>query len=405
MSRFIVRRMGFMLMTMLLVSAAVFLISEAAPGDVARHILGQFATEEQVELLRDQMGLDEPLAVRYLEWLVGNDWKVSRLVGAPLTQAQVGSSTEIGWYAVAPDGTLRQWKMRKEGLAEIRVAADGSRAEVPFEDWKIDEDGSAYFWGVDTANHGVLWYRDVAARDTGAASAGRAMTEASGQQYYPIKKGLLRGDPGESHRTGRPVGPTLARRVRNSFTLAGIAFMIIMPVALVLGILAGLREGRALDRTISVMSLVTTSIPEFASGVFLILIFAFWLEILPGAAIFTSDVAPWTEPKLLILPVMTLTLVEIGYVARMTRASMVEVMNAPYIRTAFLKGLPYGGLSSNTRYATRSWPPLPSSCCTSTGWWGVSWWSSRCLAIRVWVYTCWTRRCSKTSTRLRRAPC
>ncbi len=341
MSKYIIRRLGFMLLTMFMVSIAVFLISEAAPGDVARHILGQFATPEQVELMRDQMGLDEPLYVRYFDWLVGNDWRVDNLVGLPLTQAEVGSSQEVGWYAQAPDGTLKQWKMKKEGLVEIRVSLDGSRNELPFDNWQMDDDGNEIFWGVDTASHVVLWQKDAEIRETGAASAGRAMTEASGQQYYPIRKGLLRGDPGVSHRTGRPVGPTLARRVRNSFTMAGIAFLIIMPVALVLGIVAGLREGRAADRAISVLSLVTTSIPEFASGVFLILVFAFWLELLPGAAIFVNDTAPWQEPKLLILPVLTLTLVEVGYVARMTRASMVEVMNAPYIRTAFLKGLPY----------------------------------------------------------------
>ena len=62
---------------------------------------------------------------------------------------------------------------------------------------------------------------------------------------------------------------------------------------------------------------------------------------MPGAAIFVDDTAPWQNLELLILPVLTLTLVEVGYVTRMTRASMVEVMNAPYIRTAFLKGLPY----------------------------------------------------------------
>jgi peptide/nickel transport system permease protein len=128
--------------------------------------------------------------------------------------------------------------------------------------------------------------------------------------------------------------------LRNSATLAGIAFAFIMPIALVLGIVAGLNEGRVIDRGISLFSLFTTSIPEFASGVFLILVFAFWLKLLPGAAVFTSDIAPWKEPKLLVLPVLTLTLVEVGYVARMTRASMIEVTNAPYIRTAHLKGLP-----------------------------------------------------------------
>jgi peptide/nickel transport system permease protein len=129
--------------------------------------------------------------------------------------------------------------------------------------------------------------------------------------------------------------------VRNSLTLAAIAFVLIMPIAVVMGIVAGIREGSAVDRTLSVLSLITTSIPEFATGVLLILIFAFWLKLLPGAAIFTSDIAPWQDPKMLVLPVLTLTLAEVGYVARMTRASMVEVMNAPYIRTAFLKGLPY----------------------------------------------------------------
>jgi peptide/nickel transport system permease protein len=340
MARFIIRRLGFMLLTMLLVSIAVFLISEVAPGDVAKHILGQFATPEQIELLRDQMGLDQPLTVRYFDWLVGNDWRLKRLVGAPLVRVPTGEREDAGWWVQAPDGTLKRWKMRKEGLVEISRLPGGEQTELPFEDWQVDENGDHIFWGVDTADHVVMWNRDVAAREVGAASAGRAMTESSGEVYYPIKKGLLRGDPGVSVRTNKPVGPTLVRRLRNSFTLAGIAFAFIMPIALVLGIVAGLNEGRPTDRAISLFSLFTTSVPEFASGVFLILVFAFWLKILPGAAVFTSDIAPWREPQLLILPVLTLTLVEVGYVARMTRASMIEVTNAPYIRTAHLKGLP-----------------------------------------------------------------
>ena len=86
MARYIIRRLGFMALTMLLVSIAVFLISEVAPGDVARHILGQFATPEQIELLRDQMGLDQPAPVRYLDWLIGNDWRLTKLVGMPLVR-------------------------------------------------------------------------------------------------------------------------------------------------------------------------------------------------------------------------------------------------------------------------------------------------------------------------------
>jgi peptide/nickel transport system permease protein len=230
--------------------------------------------------------------------------------------------------------------MKKEGLVEIVASADGERSEAPFEDWQIDDSGNEVFWGVDTGNHVVLWQRGAAERDLPAASAGRVATEGSGVDYYPIRRGLLRGDPGISYRTRRPVGPTLVRRLRNSFTLAAIAFAFIMPIALVLGVVSGLQEGRPTDRVITLFSLVTTSIPEFASGVFLILVFAFWLKILPGASIFTSDVAPWREPRLLILPVLTLTLAELGYVIRMTRASMIEVTGAPYIRTAYLKGLP-----------------------------------------------------------------
>lgn len=340
MARFIIRRLGFMLLTMFLVSIVIFLITEVAPGDVARRTLGQFASQESVDLLRDQMGLDEPLYVRYLDWLIGNDWRLRRLVGMPLEQTRLKEQDDPTWYAEAPDGTLKQWKMREEGLAELTFTSDGERTEKPFDDWLVDENGEEYLYGVDTANHVVLWKAGSEARDVGAASAGRVMTESSGEEYYPISRGLLRGDPGISYRTRRPVAPTLIRRLRNSLTLALIAFVFIMPIALVLGIVSGLNEGRPTDRTISLASLITTSVPEFVTGVLLILVFSFWLQILPGATVYTSDVAPWQEPQKLILPVLTLTLVEVGYVARMTRASMIEVTNAPYIRTAYLKGLP-----------------------------------------------------------------
>lgn len=341
MALYILRRLGFMVLTMFLVSVAVFLIAEVAPGDVARHILGPFVTPEQVELLRDQMGLDEPVYVRYVDWLIGNDWRLRRLIGRPLKQVRIPGRTDALWYAVEPDGTLRQWRMKGNELVEIRVTPDGQRTEIPFNEWRVDEQGEEYFWGVDTAGRVVLWKKGAAQREVGPVSAGRTMVEASGVEYYPIRQGILRGDPGISLRTNRPVGPTLVRRLRNSLSLAGVAFVVIMPIALVLGLLAGLREGSLLDRVISLFSLVTTSIPEFASGVFLILVFSFWLKLLPGAAAFPEDTPPLQNPKLLILPVLTLTLVEVGYVARITRASMAEVMQAPYVRTAFLKGLPY----------------------------------------------------------------
>jgi peptide/nickel transport system permease protein len=171
---------------------------------------------------------------------------------------------------------------------------------------------------------------------------GTGWMESSGGPvtYIPLKKGFIRGDPGLSLRTGRPVAKSLFIRLRNSLVLAGIAFVIVMPLALLLGLIAGLKEGGFRDRTLSIGGMMFSVIPEFATGIFLILIMAVWLDLVPGAAVF-GEKAPWQRPDMLILPVLTLTLIELGYVLRITRASMVEVMRSPYIRTAFLKGLPY----------------------------------------------------------------
>jgi peptide/nickel transport system permease protein len=111
-------------------------------------------------------------------------------------------------------------------------------------------------------------------------------------------------------------------------------------LALFLGLVAGLNEGLFIDRILSITSLIATATPEFASGVFLILIFAQWLGWFPGAVVATSDSAIFQNPQMLVLPILTLTLIELGYILRITRASMVEVMKTNYIRTAVLKGLP-----------------------------------------------------------------
>jgi|GEM_PF-152222 len=197
------------------------------------------------------------------------------------------------------------------------------------------------FWGIDTQNHAVRW-ETGSGKEVWVFIQGTGWKAFSGgpMEYIPLQRGLLRGDPGVSLRTGRPVADLLFIRLRNSLVLAGTAFVIVMPLALILGIIAGLNEGKTLDRLLSIGGMMFSVTPEFATGIFLILIFAFWLQLVPGATVF-GEKAPWTRPDMLVLPVMTLTLVELGYVLRITRASMVDVMKAPYIRTAFLKGLPY----------------------------------------------------------------
>ena len=136
-----------------------------------------------------------------------------------------------------------------------------------------------------------------------------------------------------------PVNDVLWRRLGNTALLAGLAFSLIVPLSLGLGILAGMNEGSRLDRLISVLSIVMTSVPEFASGVILVAIFVVALGWLPG----TSPLDPgagWSLASQLVLPVAVLTFYDAGYVARMVRSSMAEVMATPYIRTAILKGLP-----------------------------------------------------------------
>lgn len=156
-------------------------------------------------------------------------------------------------------------------------------------------------------------------------------------RYLSWLGGMVTGDFGESIRFKTPVADILWPRLWNTAILAFWTFAILVPLSLTLGVLAGMREGSALDRAISITSIITTSVPEFASAVFLSAIFVFSLGLLPG----TSGMTDGFDPLQLFLPVMVLILYDVGYVTRMTRASMAEVMTTPYIRTAVLKGLPF----------------------------------------------------------------
>ncbi|MGH6948989.1 MAG: ABC transporter permease [Kiloniellales bacterium] len=213
------RRLGSMLLTMLVVSILLFLLLEVDSRSVATKVLGPYSSQEQREIWLEEHGYNDPLPERYVRWL-GN---------------------------------------------------------------------------------------------------------------------FVVGDFGESVRFKVPVSEVLWPRLANTGILALATLAVLIPLSLFLGVLAGMREGSALDRTISVASIVTTSVPEFASAPLLAAIFVFYLGWLPGTSGMTSGFAPIQ----LILPVMVLVLYDVGYVTRMTRASMAEVMMTHYIRTAVLKGLPY----------------------------------------------------------------
>ena len=325
---------------MFLVSIAVFVIVESSPGNVAKNILGAFITPEQEASFLKQQGFDKPLATRYLTWFTGSDWMAENRIGLPLKRITTKKGYQE-WWVEDPNGDLLQWSLSGEDLIVTIQEPDGKINEKNDNDrWQTNEDGVSHFWGVSNKNAAVRWEKG-SDQETWNYVYGRGWAKTTGGpvEYIPLKKGFLRGDPGISLRTGRPVAKSLFVRLRNSLVLAGIAFVIVMPLALLLGIIAGLREGSFKDRFLSIFGMSFSVIPEFATGIFLILIMSTWLDLVPGAAVF-GEKAPWERPDMLILPVLTLTLIELGYVLRITRASMVEVMRSAYIRTAFLKGLP-----------------------------------------------------------------
>jgi peptide/nickel transport system permease protein len=219
---FLLNRFGTMLVTMLVISILVFFIAEVVPIDPARNALGRYASQQKVDELREKMGLNRPVVIRYVDWITS----------------------------------------------------------------------------------------------------------------------ALRGDFGESIHFRRPVSELIALRLGRSLTLAALGFVFMIPLGLALGCIAGITEGKLLDRIISVTSSVAVSIPAFAGGIFMIVIFALWLRWLPGVSIPDPDASFLEFSKRLILPIFTLSLDEIGYLARFTRVNMAEVLESDYIRTAVLKGIP-----------------------------------------------------------------
>ena len=168
----------------------------------------------------------------------------------------------------------------------------------------------------------------------------------------PDYSGILQGDFGCSTKFKTTVAAKLFPALGATGILMFWVMVTMVPIALLVGILAGMREGSRTDRTLSVASIATTATPEYVSGVIFTVIFASWLGWLNGSA--ASATGQGITFYNFTLPVMTMAIYGIGYIARMTRASMVEVMTQQYIRTARLKGLSFSAAwSSSTRCATR----------------------------------------------------
>jgi len=137
-----------------------------------------------------------------------------------------------------------------------------------------------------------------------------------------------------------PVAPFIGAALINSLKLAGVAFLLVVPISVLGGVWAALHVGRPIDRIITVAGLSATVLPEFVTGIVLILVFGIWLRWLPISASWPEGAGPLTQIYYLLLPSMPLFLVLFGYIARMARAGTVEALDADYTRTAVLKGLP-----------------------------------------------------------------
>jgi len=218
---YIARRLGLVLLTLLISSVLIFVVTQILPGDVAKAILGRFATPQALHALRIKLGLDRSLPMQYGSWLV----------------------------------------------------------------------------------------------------------------HY------VQGDWGVSLSTGEPVLNLVAARLRNSGMLALVAFVMYVPLGIMLGLLAALRRNRAADQIISITSLAFIGLPEFVTGVVLIALFALKLNWFPASSAITPDAGLLEALPRLILPGITVSLVSLAYITRMTRSATAEVLSTDYVRSAYLKGL------------------------------------------------------------------
>jgi len=225
----LLRRLGISLVTLLLVSAVVFLITNLLPGDPAQEMLGQAATPEVVEALREKLGLNHPPHIRYLNWL-----------------------------------------------------------------------GS-----------------------------------------------MISGNPGVSLANNMPVSELVADRLPRSLMLAGITTVVAVPFALLVGILAAMYSGTRVDRAISTAVMFVVAVPEFLVATIAVLIFAVELGWLSAVSYAPPDPTLLEFLATYALPVLTLSLVLVGQMSRMTRAALVEQLQQPYIEMALLKG------ASHTRLVLR----------------------------------------------------
>jgi len=159
-------------------------------------------------------------------------------------------------------------------------------------------------------------------------------------RYWRWLHGILLGDLGRSLVNNRPVVDVVSFRLANSLFLASVVASIAVPLAVGLGTLAAIKRNGLIDRSINALALIALSLPEFFIGYMLMLIFAVDLGWLPSLSSVSSDMSLNARLYAVALPVMTLTLVIIAHMMRMTRAAIIGILGQPFVEMAILKGIP-----------------------------------------------------------------
>src|SRR6478672_11534896 len=161
-------------------------------------------------------------------------------------------------------------------------------------------------------------------------------------QYVDAMISVATFNYGESYVTGQPVLPTLAAAIGRSAKLAGLALLLTIPTAIAAGLYAARRRDRPVDRGIVLLGVTSSSIPEFVTGTILVVVVGVQLKLLPVLATPPPDADILTQIRYLLMPATAMAIVYFCYIARMTRAGTIEVLQSDYTRTATMKGLTTG---------------------------------------------------------------
>jgi peptide/nickel transport system permease protein len=159
-------------------------------------------------------------------------------------------------------------------------------------------------------------------------------------QYWRWASRFVTGDFGESMLMNRPIAPILSEAIQRSLVLTLTSFVLIAVIGVTLGVAAALRHNRPLDHAVSVLTYLGIAVPEFFWAIVVILVFASYLGWLPASGYEPLAAGFWVWAKHLIAPTITLVFAHLAHVSRLTRSSMIEVLQSPYVTAARAKGLP-----------------------------------------------------------------